>query len=398
MKAQVIFPYKNMVVGGAELLILNLAKTLKEMQNTPVIVYETADIIIKNEMGKLSLNSIECKNLKKEVKHILRKAETAIIICHFFSEYIMWTDLCRRYKNAKVVLYCVHFMGMIFGRPLSGCIRTKYMKEALKLIQYGIAHNNIDLMDYETEKYTVEYYGLKLGMIRVIGIPHDFDESNLQNIKIKSKSKPFKVITVARAEFPFKGYIITLIDKVYELIKNGYDIELNIISYGMDEAKIKEKINTIPNCYRKKIILYGKTSPKKLKELYKNSHIAVGMGTAMLDAAANGVIGIPVVAGTYECLTSGDFFHQNPRFTILPEDGKDVCNDMIKKVYEMEEEQFCLCSYDSFTFSKKHFSTENIVRNLIECETNDYSNIDFLFLRFICMIDKIWKRINQKNK
>ena len=77
-------------------------------------------------------------------------------------------------------------------------------------------------------------------------------------------------MTIARAEFPFKGYILGLLDW---FASSDSNIRLTIVSYGPDEKKIADRIDSFDEIVKKRITLVGKTDYGQLEKYYKTADL-----------------------------------------------------------------------------------------------------------------------------
>ena len=65
------------------------------------------------------------------------------------------------------------------------------------------------------------------------------------------------IITASRAEFPYKGYLLGLLDDFVYLNTKLSDIKLVIVSDGDDINILKNRINNLPSNIQQKISLFG---------------------------------------------------------------------------------------------------------------------------------------------
>ena len=149
----------------------------------------------------------------------------------------VWNDflICNiKKENIHTIFYAVHYQAFEMGRNKSKLIRNILVGIAKRGIGCLNDNHQIVCMDEQTIDYTKKFYGydsfqapiLRLAIDVVPEVRHTYDDS-------------VHVLTIARAEFPFKGYILGLIDWFASTTKDTY---LTIISYGPDEHKISGKI------------------------------------------------------------------------------------------------------------------------------------------------------------
>lgn len=394
----IIFYYKKMILGGAELLIIRLAKAMKKMNMDICVLSENIDDDLITQLQQNDLEYLISVNSEKELLKFKQKKREIHVITLFYVDYIRLRYLTKEYYNIHVKLYCVHSKGMIFGRPIPFPMKKYFLNISRIFIEQGINKGSIFFMDQETIDRTKSYYLINDSFeINDIGLPYDFikNQNAIRNqINKKIKNNNFNIISIARADFPFKGYVIGLIN-FFSLFNERYpDSNLHIIASGKDEHKILEEIKKQNSNIRKHINFYGKTNPSEMKEILSEMDVLVGMGTTLLDASSEGVLAIPVVPGTLKCLCADTFFYENFLFSVLPEYGKENLIDQLEKVEKMNEEEYFDKSEKSYSKVKDKFSIVKIAKCL--SNSNFQQNDKYLsFLNICVLLDRIWKKIKR---
>lgn len=393
----IVFYYNNMILGGAELLIVRIARKLQQYGNDAIVISKSISKDILKELTHNKINYYICKSPDIKIISMINKNHSTLIVTFFYIDYIHIKYIMRNLKNAQILLYCVHCQGMIFGRPIPHIMKNVFMKHSKSFIESGIKNKSIWLMDKETIDRTKKYYMLdKKIKIMPVGLPYDYDktEGNIKElIQQKIDRNTLKIISVARADFPFKGYIIDLIEQFAEYNTKYPNSELHIVSSGKGENfiinKIKEQKTNVQAC----IIFHGKMYPEELKKLLSKMHILIGMGTTMLDASSEGVIALPVVPTTMKCLCAENFFSENLLFSVLPNEGSKNLFSILEKVQKMSDMEFMEYSFNSYYIGKNYFSTEKIVNNLLKCSIDNNGLEHIRIMERYLFLDRLWKKI-----
>lgn len=383
-----------MILGGAELLMVSLACEFNTMNLDNIVLFSTASSDVCAELCEKKIKHLQLKeSLVDYIKQSRKNMDTFVIVA-YFSEYIEYKYLFRRFTNIKVIYYSMHSQGFLFGRPIPSFFQIYFKNKLGSFIQSGINDHTIYFLDADTVKTTEQYYQRKLKNYTILGIPHKFNDLRVEDIKSKLQRTPLFLITAARADFPFKGYIIGLIDHFCEMLIKGFDINLIIVSKGPYEDEIISKIGNIHQSYRQKIKFYNGLSPELLVEQIRLSHIAVGMGTFLIDAAALGVISIAVLPNTRECLVSNHYFHED--LCITADEGKayNCISKMIEDTYNCDNNTYLNNCIKTYNVAKDRFSAVNIA-NIIKNNllNQSHSNKVPFCLYFLVLLDKIWKRL-----
>ena len=369
---QFIFLYKNMSVGGCQLLIEHLACSLQKNNNDTLVICSTMDRKIADELEKykveyLALGDDWSSNavLKTKIKD---NADGNSKIITF-----LWTDFIRCYSIAncswRVFFYVVHYDALIWACMQKGKVITAISKSYIRRIVHTLAANKqILLMDEQTIERSEQFYKMTFDNPVIIRIPTVIDDSDFNYKKSVEKftKKERNILAIARAEFPFKGYLLGLIDLIKDH-KIDEVFRLTIVTYGRDYSEIEKRLQQCDEHARNRITLVGETKYSELKDLFYNSHVYIGMGTTLLDASKYGVISIPVEAYSYE-VKAKDFFC-NDIAKVTCETGSEskfvellntVCNGSSDVIGELIQK-----SYDGV---KNNYSIESCVRKLTTLE------------------------------
>lgn len=334
--------------------ILNDMNNLKAMQEKGIKVFQW-------ELNKISINISQMYNEEK-----------LVFITYSLNEYFhveKFKDILNIWKS---ITYVVHSHGLIRGNMQSTIIKSVAKKLYHKILNKMLSSNSVIFMDKQSIIETEKYYEFNIDNKEslVFHLPMKTKKLELQLIKDKLNIESFNILTIARADFPFKGYIIGLIDDFSELYNMYNNITLTVIAFGEDEGQISEKVRQLPNSIQKKINLIGQTPYDELYKYFNQTHLFLGMGTTILDAVNYGVPSITVQAYTYENNSSG-FFHEQPEFLGGYEYKVTSAKDYIIKVIEMPDEEYLeLCQKEHKVLEEK-YNICTLANYLINIEQDD---------------------------
>lgn len=202
---------------------------------------------------------------------------------------------------------------------------------------------------------------------QIFRIPYNAPSGYHAGIKEK------KVIsTMARMDFPFKGYIIGLID-IFSEIKKHMDVELWIIGNGQSMDELKEKISSLDSEVKNNIKLYGYMDYQEAKDTIRKSTVFVGMGTGVLDAASMYIPAFAVLPYTYECKGKGSFGDNPNDIAFFNESELHVLTDDIASILQMDNTNYLKTCNESREAVESNYSADLFVDRVIELDNSNCS-------------------------
>lgn len=311
--------------------------------------------------------------------------------CFNRGEYVLRSNRVAKGNN---ILYIFH--------PYSNIISTnrmldKYLEKSilLKLIM----NSAIAYMDEETRDFAIKRYPSirenTLPIIRLgIEIDEEIDDSELIERYVSCYGN---ILAIARLEFPFKAYVLGLVDAFEKLCPDYPKLQLTIIGDGNSRDLLIEKIERLDISVRERIkIIYG-VEYAKLKKYIDNAYVHVGMGTTLLDCANRYVPSIIGVAYDASDISYGYWSNnwhivgglKNEQLTdtsTISEDLKSVLN-MDKQTYIeiCKKHRYCL---------DQHYGIEGIMTKIANREVY----IDCTISKIDLMISSInyWMKIKKR--
>lgn len=287
------------------------------------------------------------------------------VVCDNLHTYTAACYIAQKYEwnNARLLLYILH-------PEMSRCSETKLFNLGYRhLLVKKIMGNGLLFMDEQTLCSFENYYGYKVNAETAIlrlgqDIPGTFE------FRERDRDS-FHILSVSRMDFPFKGYVLGLIDSCRELKERYPGLKLTLIGDGPGYDRVLSKVKELE--LEQDINLLKTVPYEELEQYITGSDLCVGMGTSLLDAGKRGKIGIIATANQYMPFSCG-FLFDNPdqvavfagekgwnryRFAELVakvmDCGDDVFRDWCRKSYEVVKEKYDIC---------------NIMEKLVEIETH----------------------------
>ena len=171
--------------------------------------------------------------------------------------------------------------------------------------------------------------------------------------------RKLKIVSIARAEFPFKGYLIGLLD-LLETFKADYEIKVSIVSYGNGVQRLENHIKEKNFPENIEVKLYGRTEYTKLKEMFSDCTVYIGMGTSVLDAAQYGIPCIVIKPWTMRIIGRDFFSYKHPQVGFYGKgDESDVLAQILAVMDMTNDEYFSLGKQTRRTVLDLYDNTSN---------------------------------------
>lgn len=383
-------------IGGSESLILRLSRGFVKCGY--IVIFYCSKILdsVKHEFVQEGIQIVEYgKRFEPCILKNITNDDIIITLGSFDYLNVNMYLFKKRFK-CKVFLYVVHPYTLPFflTNPI---VKKLLQRQYESLINNGIKNNSIYFMDEQTLRYTNDHMKINISDIssnHIIRIPIDnMQKLDIEKIKRKTvdRKNNFVVLTVARSDFPFKGYIKGLI-LLYAELKSRYpQFKLVIVTSGDKIEEVEAWISQIQKEKQKDILLKKNMPYNKLKKFYETASLYVGMGTTILEAACKGVISIPVAPYTYECNAEG-FFHDRPEWLLTEiEQGYNI-GQLIETVINMDNNDYLMRCEKTQNLFGTMYSLDTIVNKFLNADsTNKLINVKGL-LKFYIFIKRKRKR------
>ena len=303
------FVFRYLQTGGVETLTLRESKWFKNNKGDVCIITQ----VITDEMRQL-YNDTGAKVVvldawnAKSIYSVITSFEKNVELIQFYDlrDFLQY-KISYTKATFKAIYYCVHPTSDCFFKNNS-ILRALFQKTIAKLLLDFNKDNCVIYMDDDTLSNNLDFYGIidKKNSFKILPLPYNTENTTVH----KRNSGIFCILTVTRADFPYKGYVLGMLEDFDENHDKLPNFELTIISNGNDINLLRQKIDSLKNIKDNVILIEG-VSPNKLPYYYSNSDLYIGMGTTVLEAADYSV---PIIMTAYNTnyFTSTGLFHDNP--------------------------------------------------------------------------------------
>ncbi len=334
----VIFAFQDFYLGGTEELILRSARAVaRRGAEVCAVTFSCADDIGAQARAEgLDLHVVkgDYSAMGRAVRALGRGFDQAILVVYTYDEYLMYSALLENEGNFTILLY-IAARYAVENYENTPETRLNDARTMAGLIRSGRAL----YMDSDTLAHAQGHYGIKLGepdRKRAIA-PLPFEVADLQPQEMErraaSRRSQFEVLAVARADFPFKGYLFELVDAVLRLRIKDPRFHVTVIAgaqaHERDYGRLRAHIGS-----RAGVTLLPGVTHEELDGYYRRACLYVGMGTTVLEAAGHGVPTMQVGTYTYDLRTCG-MFPEHP--LMVTSDGLPDAHDFSRQAMRLIE-------------------------------------------------------------
>ena len=380
-----IFQHFCFILGGVETLYYRMMKWANSKGMKSILIIDGDSQVDSTWKIKLKENNVELYYIFGVYPFYMIKDEQGIIldlseyksvlhISEFYEGYIRGEYLKSRYTFTVFVnlFYVLTSYDMMKSRiPL-----VRYLES--KILGHIIESNSIVFMDEETRKIAVnahnELYACGQTIVRLgYEVSPEISERLLYK---KYNNFERHICSIARFEFPFKIYILGLIDVFVSLSKKYPILKLTIIGKGPGRNTVIKKIGELDNNIAERITLVDGCSYEELNTYIDEAFINVGMGTTILDFANRSVPSIISLANEIGDVSYGlwnenwhvlgGFLHDN----MAPLKSISQC---IEDVLQLEQKEYINICKLHRSLLINNYGMENVMENIL---THDVVNVN----------------------
>ncbi len=333
-----VFMLEYNMFGGGETYYIRMADELSTRGIDSFLLYPQKSSINKtfeHELNRLDVQIIRISENKKKhtaFQSIFKKYKRAIAVLFTKSCFIKTDELMR----AVGIPYNI-FLYIIW--PGDACLKRNniFWRIALRFFMMPMVKNrNIVAFDDETMKVVTKYSIIDQKRIPIVKLGLKLKTFGQDYYESKNNYDAFNILTVCRFDFPFKGYVIGLIQDFCFLHAKYKNMKLTIVGDGDGKDYIDKVLARQPLEACTNIIFKGFLSPEQLEHEYSSANVYVGMGTTIIDAVQHGRVAIVATVNSYSNLSTG-YFGQTNNIGISTEGRFAKYQDPITNLYTFYE-------------------------------------------------------------
>lgn len=405
-----VFIYEHLTIGGTQTLIFRMANWLKENKNAKVKIICKEEN--ENSLEKLSyefgltikyVSKLKVNTIINEVSDLNDYGSIEFIVFQLIDLFLV-EKLQKRLSLSsnsltKKTLYVVHYNGLKVGMNLKIKVLKNIIKNLfLTMINFYLDNSNIIFMDEKTISETENYYNIKVHKDLIFRLPVEIKTFSEDLIAKRSNNENFEILTIARAEFPFKGYIFGLIDDFRRLYGSNKNILLTIITSGDKSKLIINKISELSSELQIRINVISDVPYNQLDQYLIKASCYIGMGTTVLEAANTGLPVLTSTPYTFDNKIIG-YFHENPRS--LGDDYKSINGyDYLLKLSLCNKNQYYNLAKQSYKSLEKTYNIEVVMNKFVDFQNNQTGiflpQLKFVFITILFELIKFKSFIKKK--
>lgn len=365
------------VYGGTQTQILRMCRWFAGHGcETAVICESAANTEITNKLKDLNVpfHEIGMSNVDDTGKIIRayhkRFGEHIKVINFTWNHYLDVETVKTLYRiSFSNFLYCVHPKAVYKGSNITlGIVKKVYMGLLKKWLLRMNQNRAVLFMDEADIESSEKYFDINFRPApEIFRIPMDFkDNSEWENSALNSYENNI-IMTVSRAEFPFKGYMLGLIDDYEQLFKDNPKIKLEIVSSGDDFSKLEAKIKKLDKAIQESIVLYSWMPNDKLQKEIENCKVYIGMGTTILDASRIYRPAIPVRFYTIENYAE-HFIGDRPEYLVAPETCEERAINLLREALNWDKKTYLQVCEKSYKQTRSIYDEDIVLRKWFEID------------------------------
>lgn len=389
----IVIVRKNIRYGGAELLIERIAKALGIKGKECIILCNSLSDIMEDRLKKNNIKFlIEKKWIGSDATKKLMNNSNNMFITTWSHDLLLF-DMYRSLFGYRFKLkhYMITADDLCLGKSVP-IFKNFFKKYYRNIIQKLHKDGCITYMDTECIKKTEEFYNIKLHDYNIVRLPYNVEKLDLTEIENRDqlRKERFTILSISRAEFPMKGYLVQLLQKFGDFYKEHKNSYLCLVTFGDGEKELKKILDDYNDEIKEHIIMYEKMKYEDLEKVWRNASVYVGLGTSILDASNKGICSIPVLQYSMQ-FKAKEIFYEIPEQISANLNVDQEGYEAIKKVYDMDSEKYknvsilchnALSDYYDVNKAVEALSIEhNKINNIIKWNIIDYF-LEKMFLKY----------------
>lgn len=283
-------------------------------------------------------------------------------------------------KFAKCILYILH--------PLATQIcGWRIVNNIYKRVLKADCNEGVIFMDEETFYSYKKYYGDEIYNEHYFRLgnyvsPIDYKSLHKRNV---SRHDKFKILTVSRFEFPFKGYLLGMLNSLKN-VSFPNDYELIIVGNGPNYDDFVDAMNVLEDDIVRHIKLVGEVDYTLLGKYYSEASAYVGMGTTLLEASQNGVPSI--VASAFQIGEKSTGFLFDSRYNLggnsnIESSSVTTISECLQKVVKSSYQEYQEMAESCYEVNFVDYNLDDVMEKVLKVHTNTTKH------RVLCVINTL---------
>lgn len=352
---KILFVIKRSGNAGLETLLIRIANFLCEQAGVSVNI-----LFITKGYDKefFALLSPKCHLYSSmQIKDLLKLRNTPIDQIYAFDSIgLLWFLMLKGFikkSSAKLCLGVYHAMEYYWEAPPKSFIQKVVSRTVDQIPNENILFMNEGILE-RFNKYSER--NVKPEQI----LPLPIDTNRFKNIPRTPKKGHF--VSVGRL-VDFKTYNLNALTAIKQMRDMGFDVRYDV--YG--DGELASEMLRIVSEYKleEHVKLHGAIPYKQLESVFQNAHCFIGVGTALLEAAAAGIPGIVGTESVKRPLTTG-FFNDSPGSNVGEYTADIKLHEyriFMEKIMTMSDQEYKELSDKHIAHARK-FSIEGYIEKL----------------------------------
>lgn len=388
--------------GGIETLIIRMGKWLQKQGYSSMVITDSEreedKILLKELEGIMPIYRVPFRGFHKICTWNdwkLSPNDALKLVVFSYPAYLIADEIRRQIPGSQILFYDPHQYGLILEFYVNHSVLKKAAHIwAKNLVKRMEAQHELAYMDGLCMERTARTYGCSSRPDLVIPLAMKIEEFNEQKIIEKYKRESFHILTIARMEFPFKGYVIGLIDVFERLCKEYSNLHLDLIGDGSNGKQLKKRMDSLEPAVKKRVDWHGNVPYHDLDSYFHKAKLYIGMGTTVLDAANHGVVSLPVGSYTYRCKGYG-FLYEDP-MNLGGIGGRTEIAEKIRQVLSFSQEAYRDCVKRQLESIRPLYDIDGVMHQFLVWKNTSHASILYGWERAFIQMGRIAFRIRRE--
>lgn len=368
------------VFGGSQTLIYRMCDWLHEKKIKTVVMCNSADnteIVSKLETIGVTIDCFppsDYSHTNKTLSKLLQEDKQLLVVSFGFDRYMNIECVKAKYGlQFDNIIYDIIPITFFKGEGVKSKFLKKHAKKVYsKIVLRMLANNSIRTLEDTYIDGVRNFFNFRDNEFtpKILRLPMKCVKLPDYETIIKQGFDSDLILSAARADFPFKGYLVGLVDQFCEIKKSLPSVKLKIYADGGDMHILRDKVDAVPEDIRKDISLNGWITYEELYQEMKKAKVYIGMGTTVMDAALNYKPSVVVSFDTMNCLSDG-LFSDNPYCTATNGDGYPEATKTLLRVLNTSFDEYRTLCIKNFDVVFENYNIDYVMNDFVNIKTQN---------------------------